>query len=258
MIDLHCHPLPFLDDGAADWEASLEMARAAAADGVTQWVATPHWTGQPGEAERVEATRQELLQRLREAAIPLRVHSGNEVVLVPNLPDALKAGQALTLAGSSYILLETAQFEQGAYIHSALFQLQSQGYRIILAHPERLRSWQEDLHDLRELVYRGCYLQLNAGSLLGQFGRPAQKTAEALLREGWVSFLASDGHSPDRRPPLLQAAVERAAQIAGRDAVVEMVQGNPARVICGDYVPAITPEILPRRRFPWLPWPLRR
>lgn len=257
MIDLHCHPLPFLDDGAADWEAALKMARAAAADGVTQWVATPHWTGRPGETEKNEATRQELVRRLSEAGIPLRVHGGNEVVLVPDLAEALKEGRARTLAGSSYILLETAQFEHGAYIETALFQLQSHGYRVILAHPERLRSWQESLAELRELVYRGCYLQVNAGSLRGDFGRGAQKTAEKLLKLGWVSFLASDAHSPDSRPPLLRAAVEHAAQIAGRESVLEMVQGNPARVICGDYVPPVTPELPARPRFQWLPW-LRR
>lgn len=254
MIDLHCHPLPFVDDGAADWDAALQMARAASADGITQWVATPHWTGKAGEAEKVRAVREELVARLEEARIPLRVHPGNEVVLVPNLAQALQEGTALTLGGSSYILLETAQFETGAYIHSALFQLQSQGYRVILAHPERLRSWQESLHDLRELVYRGCYLQVNAGSLLGSFGRAAQRTAESLLKQGWVSFLATDAHSPDHRPPLLRAAVERASQIAGREAVLDMVEANPARVLCGDYVPAITPEMIPRSRFSWIPW----
>lgn len=258
MIDLHCHPLPFLDDGAKDWDAALRMAEAAAADGVTQWVATPHWTGRPGEAQKNEETRQELVRRLSEAGIPLRVHGGNEVVLVPDLPQILKDGRARTLAGSSYILLETAQFENGAYLDQALFQLQSHGFRVILAHPERLRSWQEDQAELRELVYRGCYLQVNAGSLRGDFGRAAQRTAEKLLKLGWVSFLASDGHSPDRRPPLLHAAVEHAAQIAGREAVLEMVQGNPARVICGDYVPPVTPEPPTRPRFPWLPWPFRR
>jgi protein-tyrosine phosphatase len=256
VIDIHCHPLPGLDDGAQDWEASLEMAEAAAWDGVTQWIATPHWTGTEGEVERVRAARDQLVERLEKKRIPLRVHCGNEVILVPQLAESLKADRALTLAGSSYILLETAQFEGGAYIHSALFQLQSQGYRVILAHPERLRLWQRDLHDLRELVYRGCYLQVNAGSLMGAFGPEARKTAERLIKLEWVSFLASDAHSPDSRPPLLQEAVERCARLIGRPAATALVEDNPSRILCGEHLSPPNPEPVqaPSR---WLPW-LRR
>lgn len=254
MIDIHLHPLPHVDDGAADWPEALEMARMAVADGVRHWVATPHWTGTSGETEKTRDTFALLREKLAHEGLPLDVHLGNEVVLTPDLPEALREGRALTLAGTDYVLLETAQFERGAYVHSALFKLQSHGYRVILAHPERVPSWQSDVADLRELVYRGCYLQVNAGSLAGSFGKPAQKTAERLLRLGWVSFFASDAHSPDRRPPLLRQAVERVRQLAGSAAAEAMVSGNPGRLLCGEYVPPVTPESEPRSRFRWLPW----
>lgn len=254
LIDIHLHPLPFLDDGARDWSEALDMAQLALEDGVRQWIATPHWTGRPGETEKTQETLAALREKLQEHGIPLQVHPGNEVVLTPDLPEALKEGRALTLAGTEYVLLETAQFESGAYIHSALFKLQSHGFRVILAHPERLPTWQSDQDDLRELVYRGCYLQVNAGSLAGCFGRAAQRTAERLLRLGWVSFLASDGHSPDHRPPLLGEAVARARELIGAERVEELVNGNPGRLLCGEYVPLVTPEIRPPSRFRWLPW----
>jgi protein-tyrosine phosphatase len=258
VIDTHCHVLPFIDDGAEDWEASLAMARAATADGIRQCIATPHWTGRPGETETLQARAEELRRRLDEAALPLKVQTGNEVVLVPRLTEALKEGRALTLAGSSYVLLETAQLEQGGFIHAALFQVQSQGYRIILAHPERVRTWQSDFADIRELLWRGCYLQVNAGSLAGGFGKPAQKAAEELIRLGWASLLATDSHSPNKRPPLLSQAVARCATLIGDEAAHALVNENPARVLCDEQLPYVNADSTPRRSrfsFPW--WPRR-
>jgi protein-tyrosine phosphatase len=256
VIDIHLHPLPFLDDGAADWDESLEMAVDAVQDGVEAWIATPHWTGKQGERDKVTAIAAELVERLERQLVRLRVHVGQEVILTADLVEALAEGRAFTLAGTRYVLLETAQFERGAYVESALFKLQSNGYRVILAHPERLPSWQTDQRELRELVYRGCYLQVNAGSLAGSFGSAAQRTAERLLQLGWVSFLASDGHSPDHRPPLLSKARDRAAQIIGEEAVEKLVHDNPRRLLAGEYLPPVTPEV-ESRRFSWLPW-LRR
>jgi protein-tyrosine phosphatase len=250
LIDLHLHPLPFLDDGASDWDAAVEMARIAVADGVVQWVATPHWTGRPGDTDRVRDTLAELGDRLRTAGIPLRVHSGNEVVLVPSLAAKLEAGEALSLAESQYVLLETAQLAREAYLFDAVFSLQSRGYRLILAHPERQPMWQRESHELRELVYRGCLLQVNAGSLLGEFGPGPRRAAERLLRLGWVSFLASDGHSPGARPPRLSQARERCAALIGADAAEALVNANPARVVCGEYVPPPDPDP-PSRRSWW-------
>jgi protein-tyrosine phosphatase len=257
VIDIHLHPLPFLDDGAAGWDEALEMATDAVEDGVEAWIATPHWTGRVGERDKVTATAAELVQRLEQQRISLQVYVGQEVILTPDIAEALGEGRALTLAGTKYVLLETAQFERGAYVESALFKLQSHGYRVILAHPERLPSWQTDQRDLRELVYRGCHLQVNAGSLAGSFGSAAQRTAERLLKLGWVSFLASDGHSPDHRPPLLSAATERVAQLIGAEAVDKLVNENPRRLLAGEYLPPVTPEAEPRR-FSWLPWLRRR
>jgi protein-tyrosine phosphatase len=254
MIDVHCHLLPGIDDGPGDWETALRMARAAEADGIRKSIATPHWTGTGGEVERCRERLVEYRQRLAAETIRLEVQLGQEVILVPNLIDALREGTALTLAGSSYVLLETAQLEFGAFNHQALFKLQAEGYRIILAHPERVRTWQGRYDDLKELLERGCYAQVNAGSLLGSFGKPAQRTAEELLRRGWVSLLASDGHSDTSRPPRLTEAVRRCAAILGDQAAERLVNGNPARILCNELLPYPELETVPRRRRWTWPW----
>ena len=258
MIDVHCHVLPYLDDGAKDWEASLTLARMAVEAGIAQCIATPHWTGREGETEKTLSRAEELRAKLAEAGIPLRVHTGNEVILVPGLVEALRGGSALTLGGSSYVLLETAQLEHGAYTQNALFQLQSHGYRVILAHPERVQSWQNDFAGIRDLVHRGCRLQVNAASLVGGFGRTAKSAAEELLRRGWVSLLATDAHSPTSRPPMIAPALKRCAGLIGEEAARALVEANPARILCDEELPYVDTDLAPKRgifSFPW--WPRR-
>ena len=258
MIDTHCHVLPYLDDGARDWETALEMARAAVEQGITQCVTTPHWTGIEGEVENANARRDELRERLAQEGLSLKLHAGNEVILIPRLVEALKEGSAQTLAGSNYVLLETAQLEQGAYSLNALFQLQSNGYRVILAHPERVTRWQESLSEPRTLLERGCFLQVNAASLLGGFGPKAKKTAEALLRNRWVSLLATDAHSSQSRPPLLAPALARCEELIGAEAARSLVQDNPARILCNEMLPYVNMDEPERRSFFSFPWFKRR
>jgi protein-tyrosine phosphatase len=254
VIDVHCHILPFLDDGALDWEAALSMARLMVEDGTRECITTPHWVGTPDETDATRARLEELAQRLRAAGIPLTLHPGNEVILVPRLVEALASGQALTLAGSRYLLLETAQLEHGAYVRSALFQLQSHGYRIILAHPERVTAWQGQYAELSELIERGCRLQVNAGSLLGEFGKGPRRAAEELVRRRWVSLLGSDAHSPSVRRPRLSAAAARCASLTSPGVARALVEDNPACILRDQELPYINTEAPAQRRAFALPW----
>ena len=239
MIDIHSHPLPGLDDGAANWEMALAMARQWVAEGVRQVVATPHWSGATGEIAATRERLSELRERLRQGSLDLALHLGQEVVLTPALLDHLRGGTALSIANSSYILLETAQLPRTAYIDTALFQLQSQGYRVILAHPERAPAWQAEPRQLEEFLWRGCRLQVNAGSLLGHFGWRARRTAEHLLRRGWVSLIASDAHSDRERPPCLGRGFNRCASLVGEHTARTLCSENPARILCDEHLPEV-------------------
>lgn len=257
MIDLHCHLLPDIDDGPADWETTLRMIRMAREDGIRSAITTPHWNGLADGAERATVRYEECVRRTAEQQIDFQLHLGQEVILVPELLGALCSGTALTLASSSYVLLETAQLEHGSFHHQALFQLQTAGYRIVLAHPERVRSWHRSWGTLKELIDRGCYVQINAGSLLGGFGAAARRAAEELLQRGWVSLLASDAHSDTTRPPGLTQARHRASELIGESLAERLVQDHPARVLCNELLPYADPEGTPvggrRRRWFW-PW----
>ena len=249
MIDIHSHLLPYIDDGAADWHVALGMARVNVEEGVTEAIVTPHWAGPDEGADQVLETLAEYQSRLQEAEIPLVLHPGNELILVPEVSGLVGEARALSLAGTSYLLLETAQLAGGPYMVQAAFSLRTQGYQLVLAHPERAGAWQEKPDELEELVRGGCHLQINAGSLLGEFGRRAQRTAELLLQRGWVTFLASDAHGLEARPPGLRQAVRRAAELMGEPRARQLVEEHP-RLLLQDrpiYLDLGSPPTPPRR-----------
>jgi protein-tyrosine phosphatase len=241
MIDIHCHILPGVDDGAEDWEECLRMARIAVEDGIETIVATPHWPGDEGGAsrsDRVQALAREVQERLDQEGIPLRVLPGHELVILPEILDELASGGALSCppegtGTARYALLETPYHHLPFFLRDILFQVQSRGFTPILAHPERNPTVQSKPETVQEFVAAGCLVQVTAGSLLGQFGGPAQKTARTLLRRGWAHVIATDAHSPENRPPRLSGAVQEAAQLIGEEAARRTVESTPAAVVRG-------------------------
>lgn len=255
-IDVHSHLLPGIDDGAPDWETSLKMARVAVADGIGTIVATPHWPldRNPTAGPRVRALVVEAQERLTAAELPLRVLPGHELAVSWEMEASLATGDALPLGDSHFLLLETPYLGIPPYLRDLLFRLQSCGYRPILAHPERNADVQDDPRCLEELVDAGCLLQVNAGSVLGQFGSRPQRTAMKLMTRGWVQLLASDAHSPKGRPPRLEAAAQMAAKWIGSEAAQSLIGAGPFAVV-QDMMP---PPFCTPRPAGWLPGLLGR
>ena len=248
MIDLHCHILPGLDDGAQTLEDSLDMARVAAGDGIHTIAATPHadlWGANPDQADLEDRVAQ-LQAALDTQGIPVRIVPGLENHLTPELV----SGQVVPLNHTGFILVELPFEEFPFYVEEALFQLQLKGYAPILAHPERnavLRS----THDvLRGLVERGILAQLTAASLLGVFGRKTREASEDFLRDGLVQVLATDSHSPSGgRRPLLTEALAVASRLIGPERAQALVTSTPERILRGDPVEAEVPVAARPRRW---------
>jgi len=249
MVDLHCHILPGVDDGAADWDACLEMARIAVADGIETICATPHWPGDDSGASKshnVRVLARAVQDRLDEEQIPLRVVPGHEMVILPELPEELSNGGALTLgdgvisrafadprATARYALLEMPYQPLPFFLRDIVFQVQSRGITPVLAHPERNPTVQSRPEVLGDYVDAGCVLQVSAGSILGQFGQTTHRTALAILRHGWCHVIASDGHSTGNRPPRLSAARDEAARTIGTVMAERAVAEIPASILHG-------------------------
>ncbi len=242
MIDLHCHLLPGIDDGAPTLETSLAMARIAVADGITKIYCTPHIY--PGLYENTGPDikhRVSMLQLiLRDKGIALELSFGADVHLVPEVPAGLADGRIPTLGGTRYLLLEPSHHVCPPRFKESVFALIAAGYVPVITHPERL-TWVEDhFADFTSLARSGAWLQVTGGALVGRFGKRVERIAERFVGEGWTAVLASDAHTTSRRAPLLAEAEHRAAKLVGKIEASLMVRGRPAAV-GANAVPASVP-----------------
>lgn len=242
MIDLHAHILPGVDDGPANWTTALELCRQLAGQGVSGVVATPHFLpGRYPEASLVLGLVQELNQRLSSLSCALTVYPGAEAYLVPELPRLVADGTVPTLNNAGrYLLVELPLEEIPSCTENVLFSLLLDGITPALAHPERNAKLQENPALLATLVERGTLVQVNAGSLAGEFGPRVQKFAGSLVRQGLVHFAGSDAHCPHKRPPIWPAAIARLEKLAGREAVLALTLHNPKALLAGAEVAAST------------------
>lgn len=233
MIDLHSHILPGIDDGAADLDISLEMARIAVSGGVTVQACTPHIF--PGvfnnSGPQIRRAAEELQRQLDEHGIPLRLVTGADAHIVPNMVSGLRAGEILSLADTRYVLVEPPHHVAPPRLEHFFFDLLAAGYVPILTHPERL-TWIEGRYDTFVQLFRaGVWMQVTAGSLTGVFGRRAKYWAERMLNEALVHILASDAHGARRRPPDLAEGRAAAAKWLGEEEAEQLVYVRPCAIL---------------------------
>jgi len=250
MIDLHCHMLPGIDDGAPDLATALEMARIAVADGITVTACTPHIY--PGLYENtatgIRAAIVKLQQELDNAGIALRLVEGADVHLTPDLLRDLRADRIPCLNGTRYMLLEPPHHVAPPRLEQQVFGLIANGYVPLITHPERL-TWIEDHYPMfLRLAKSGAWLQVTAGALTGRFGKRPRYWAQRLLDEGPVHIIASDAHSVHRRAPLMAEARAVAARQVGEKEAWAMVRDRPAALLRNQSASGLEPERRPASR----------
>lgn len=236
MIDLHCHFLPGVDDGAQTLEDALALARAAVADGISHAVLTPHV--HPGLFDnvrsRLEPAVAEFRQALAQHDIPLAVSLGGEMRLEPASLALIAQGEVPTVGywGSEPVVLVEMPHDQiplGA--DKAMAFLRNQGLVPMIAHPERnkgvMRNWQL----IEAFVDAGCLLQVTAGSVCGDFGETCRQVAEQLLAKNWVTVVASDAHNLAHRPPAMSRAHAALNQTHGLAMAEQLTRYNPRLIV---------------------------
>jgi protein-tyrosine phosphatase len=236
MIDLHCHFLPGIDDGPETLAESLDLARAAVADGITHSVLTSHvHPGRyPNERRNLLTAIESFAAEVAKANIPLNLRLGGEARLCPELVDMLAENQVPFLGevdGFRIVLLEfphqlipvgSLRFVQ------SLFRLK---IRPLIAHPERNKAIMANPDKVNEFAEAGCWLQLTAGSLVGRFGPQAQQAAFRILDKDWNCVVATDAHNLANRPPLLSEGRAALQQRYGDAVAHSMVFEKPARIL---------------------------
>jgi len=232
LVDIHCHILPGIDDGAADLYDSLNMASLAAKSGVKAIVATPHCNVPESPPNYFDEHFRNLLLKTRKAiekeGIPVKLLGGMEVFATYDLPDLIKDGKILTLNQSRYMLIEFGFYEEPEFAEIMVRRLKELKIIPVIAHPERYEFIKDDIEFAKQLKATGCIFQANKGSFLGRYGSSTEKCAFELINQGLIDVIASDAHNPDIRTPHMTSAYKK---LSDKYDVHKLFSTNP-RLIC--------------------------
>jgi protein-tyrosine phosphatase len=242
MVDIHCHILPGLDDGAESLEAACAMAEMAIADGVTHVIGTPHANEDYRFAPEVIHKRCSELQAMFEGRLTLATGCDFHLSF-ENLQDIRYAATRYTLNQKNYLLVEFADYSIPPSMDQALHQLQLAGLRPVITHPERNPLIRAQPERLFQWLRQGCYAQVTAGSLHGRWGSAAKEAARRWLDCGAVHFLASDAHNTTSRPVKLKETFDHVAKTYGEKTARSLLVENPMAAFEGldlPYVPELS------------------
>jgi protein-tyrosine phosphatase len=250
MIDIHCHILPGVDDGAKDLAESLEMAKTAVNQGITTIIATPHHLNNAYENRKPQILQQatELNKALDSANIPLTILPGQEIRIYGEILEDYHKQEILPLVGSNYLLIELPSGHVPRYTEKMLYDLQLQGFIPIIAHPERNREINQHPEILYQLVKKGALTQVTAASICGAFGKKIKTFSQQLIESNLTHFIASDAHNLSNRRFLLAEAYAEIEVRYGND-MVYLFKENGELLVSGKSVFKEVPQLVVRRKF---------
>jgi protein-tyrosine phosphatase len=238
FIDLHCHLLYGLDDGAKTVAESLEMARALAEVGFTQIAPSPHAWPELPDWQVAGSRRAALAQLLGEEGVSLELHPNAENRLDTELFERMERGDARALGAGRYLLVEAPFQSPLPSILDLVFRLRLKGLTPLFAHPERCLEFTEHAERGAEAVAAGAALQLDVGALIGRYGRTAQRTAERFLDDGLYAVAATDLHGPVGAASWIERSFQALRRRVGEAAAEDLLREGPARVLRGDDLPS--------------------
>lgn len=233
-IDLHCHYVPGIDDGAVSAADGLSMLRGLASLGFAQVVATPHT--RPGMFDNTKANLEQAFERFK-AGLPTdeslpelalsSEHYFDDVVFA-----RLLAGDALPYPGGHAALLEFYQIDFPPMVQHRLFDLRSRGLLPVIAHPERYQCLWRSPEKLEQLVDAGSTALLDVAALVGKYGRTTQACAETLLERGLYHGACSDAHRPSDVAEVARG-IERLRELFGEEEVNFLFRDGPQSLLMG-------------------------
>lgn len=244
MVDIHCHILPELDDGAKDMETSLQMCRMAAEDGIEATVCSAHANDRyPFDPDRVQQKIEEV--NAKSGGLP-RLYPGCDFHLsYENIQGALADPRRYTINHGAYLLVEFADFAIPPNMDQIFFQLRSRGMIPIITHPERNPWLMSRRQQLLEWVQAGALVQVTAASLLGRFGEGPDRFCQWLLECRMIHFVATDAHNVTSRPPQLRPAYKKVAEQCGSIMADLVFKEHPRAALHSESI-SPEPPVLPK------------
>lgn len=194
-VDIHSHLLPGIDDGAKDNNHSITLIKSLTEYGFEQFITTPHvltgvWNNTTDGIKAKEVATKEYLA---EQSISLPLKAAAEYLMDDVFLNLLKTEPLLTLK-DNYVLIEMSYISPPSQLYDIIFNLQIEGYKPVLAHPERYLFYHAKTEEYTKLKKAGCMFQLNLLSVTGYYGKHILKIANMLLEENMIDFTGSDTH----------------------------------------------------------------
>ena len=237
MIDIHCHLLPGLDDGAKAIEDALGIAQQLHVAGFTTVIATPHVIEGRDylTPERILDAVDKLNNTLKERELPLRVFPGAENYIFPDMAKWIAEGKLMTLGNQGkHLLVELPRLDIPHYTDQVFFELQVAGVTPVLAHPERYKRLKEEPERLIEWAKRGVLFQVDLRSLSGHYGPEAKEFGVLMLENRLIHFVGSDAHRVVQSKDAYHRELELLSKQANYEYVETITCHNPKKILDGD------------------------
>jgi protein-tyrosine phosphatase len=237
-IDIHCHIIPHVDDGAQSSTQAMKMISIAYENGIRTMIATPHYeVGRYDDnAEDIKKNYEKITGLVKQKYPDFTIHLGNEIFYSYGVVDALEEGKIFTMAGSRYVLVEFSPNDKYSHIRGAINELVNNGYIPIIAHCERYEEVMADSDNVEELVDAGAYIQINAHTVAGKFGRGIRKKVLKLIKDNLVHFIGTDAHSDGHRTPDLEECLKYLRKKTDEETIQRLLDINPQKVIANEYI----------------------
>lgn len=236
-IDVHCHILPGVDDGAENMREALAMLRMEYRQGVRAVLLTPHYRKGFFETPRdeIQAQFEKLKKMVISESIGIRLYLGCEFARQKNMLSFLKSEKLFCIRDTRYVLLEFLPDDSQETIWQYCEELILGGYQPIIAHAERYKAIKnKELR--RKLLDLGVYIQVNAGSIIGHNGWSTKRLCAKLLKEGQVHFVGSDAHHTTGRAPCIGECADYLKKKIGEKEMQRLLSFNPEIMLNGGYI----------------------
>lgn len=233
MIDMHTHILPNIDDGSNNIEESIEMLKEAQEAGFTGLVSTSHFIEESYNTTSKE--REELINNINNKLIleniNIKIYNGAEAYISNNLNELINKSILPTINGSRYLLMELPMNSEIIYLDEIIGSLKQNGIIPIIAHPERYSYVQKNPNMLAKLIEQGVLFQANYASIIGKYGKQAEKTIKKLLKSNMIHFLGTDAHRSKSVYIQMNIILKKIEKLIGKEKLEKISTINPTKVI---------------------------
>lgn len=239
LFDMHCHLLPGVDDGSKNMEMTLDMLQIAYEEGTRKILFTPHYMigrNHYRKAEELDARFEEVKAVAGERYPDMEFYLGNEILYEEGVVDLLKSGEIHTMNNTRYVLVEFNVRTPFRQIREAIRLISEARYRPIIAHVERYISLVKRIERIEELLDMKALLQMNISSVEGGFLNESKRWCRKLVKEGYITFFATDAHNVDSRAPYTQDFIPWIRKHCGDENAAFMLHGAAEQMVQGKYI----------------------